>query len=388
MDLENQAAESGLDTGNAGGEVRNETPREAGLSLKDSLSKAAAKFQDGTPADRSAKQEAGETDHAFETNGTQARSLQGEAGSQEEAAPSILEAPKHWPQKRRDAFQRYATANPDFVRDWLDHTKELEGEFTRKSQEHAEHRKFAETVRELFAPEQRQVMQQNGVSEVDAIKWLTQLDGYARRDPAGYAKWFMQQAGLTPQQLFPEFGQATAQNGQGDPADADWQDPDVIKLREELGSLKAQQSQYQAWIQQQETAQRHERQQTINRTIQQFVESKDESGSPLYPHFAEVEDRMAWELNNNPELQSLPIGVEKLKAAYDLAVWANPTTRQAMLDAQLSAQQQEAQRRQAAERAKAAQTLKPKVASNAGAQKAPPTDLKSLIRDAASRAQG
>lgn len=389
MDLENQAADSASDQGYAGGETRIESSApqaapEKALSLRDSLTKAAAKVTERTQEASPAREDKSGQTNAFEpAKKTQPNSLPLQAGSQESPASDILEAPKHWNQKWRDAFGRF-TGQPDAQREWLNHAKEMETEFQRKAQEHAEIRKFADTVRESFAPEQRALLQQTGKTELEAVKWLAQVDQYARQDPKGYALWFMRETGLTPQQLFPELGQGAPQQGQ----EAEWVDPEVIKLREELGSLRSQQQQYQAWIQQQEAAKRAETQTVVSRTIQQFSEAKDEAGNPLYPHFSEVENRMAWELQNNPELQAMPVGVEKLKAAYDIAVWANPTTRQAMLDAKLNAEQAEAAKRQAADRARAAQTLKPKVASVAGASQVPPTDLRSLIKDAASRARG
>jgi hypothetical protein len=401
MDLDNQAAESGLDTGNAGGESSTpaSAPEKSGLSLSESLAKAAKTVTERTADEAPARAEPADKKlTAFEPKAkAESGSLTVQDGSQGEAmAPSILEAPHHWPQKRKEAFAKFA-ASPDLqavAKEWLGHTKELEGEFTRKAQEHAEYRKFTDTVRELFSPEQRTLLQRHGANEAQAIQHWAQLDTYARRDPAGYAKWFMQQTGLTPQQLFPELGQGQP-NGQGNSADAEWMDPEIIKLREELGPLKSQLAQYQAQIQRQaqaaqaqQQAQAEETQRTIVRTIQQFAESKDDAGAPLYPYFSQVEDRMSWELSNNPEIKAIGDPQEMLKAAYDLAVWANPGTRQSMLDAQASAAQAEAAKRQAAEKARTAQTLKPRIGSVAGAAKAPAQDLKSMIRDAAGRARG
>lgn len=393
MDLDNQAAESGLDSGNAGGDMGNVSTPAAptGLSLKDSLAKAATSVRERAETPSPAREEQPAPKTAFEPKpGTSPSSPPVQPSQPGEPASSILEAPKHWPQQRREAFAKYAQANPEFARDWLDHTKQLEGEFTRKAQEHADTRKFADSVRELFTPEHRSVMQANNINEAAAIKWLLDVDGYARKDPAGYAKWFMQQAGLTPQQLFPEFGQ-----GQTQQADAEWIDPEITKTREELGSLKSTIGQLQSYIQQLESGRKAEANSANERIIQQFAEAKDAAGNLLHPHFGELEDRMAWELQNNPELLEMAPGPDKLKAAYDIAVWANPTTRQAMLEAEKAALAQsqaleaaEAQKRQAAERARSAQTIKPKVASVAGASPVKPTDLKSLIKDAASRARG
>lgn len=404
MDLDNQAADSGLTSGNAGGETRiDSTPQQAapteGLSLKDSLAKAATSIRDRTAEASPAREAAPGTPTALEIKPTQPRSLPDQKGLPEEPASSIPEAPKHWPQKRRDAFGRFMTSNPEATAEWLAHTKELEGEFTRKSQEHADVRKFADTVRELFAPEQRALLQQTGASEADAIKWWSQLDTFSRQDPAGYAKWFMQQSGLTPQQLFPELGQGTTPPANANSGEGEWIDPELIKLREELGSIKAaqhqQMQQQQAYLKSQEDARRTEVQNTIGSAIGQFVSTVDDSGNPLYPHFAAVEDRMAWEFQNNPELKGKTVTQEALKTAYETAVWANPATRSSMLDAQRAAEdakraaeQGEIAKRQAADKARAAQTLKPKLGSSAGVAKAVPTDLKSLIRDAAGRARG
>jgi hypothetical protein len=393
MDLDNQAADSGLASGNAGGETRIETTPQAapsGLSLKDSLANAATKVRERTENASPAREAASGTPTALETKPTQPRSPQDQAGSQESPASDILEAPKHWPQKRRDAFGRFMS-QPDLQREWLEHTKELEGEFTRKSQEQAEARKFADSVRELFAPHHRQQMQASGMDERGAINHLLSLHDYAAKDPAGYAKWFMQQAGIQPQQLFPEIGQAQPQSP-GNPAEAEWVDPEIIKLREELGALKAAQQQQlqqqQAYLRSQEEARRTQVQTTIGSEIERFSTAKDETGNPLHPYFAEVEERMAWEFETNPELKNKPVTQEALKHAYEVAVWANPTTRQTMLEAQKAAEQGELARRQAAEKARAAQTLKPKLGSSAGVTKVPPSDLRSLVRDAASRAKG
>jgi hypothetical protein len=135
-------------------------------------------------------------------------------------------------------------------------------------------------------------------------------------------------------------------------------------------------------------AQQAEIQQRTLSTIQQFAESKDEAGNPQHPYFQQVEDAMAWILQNDPEVKAIASGPEMLKAAYDRAVWANPTTRQSLIEAQTAAAQAEANKRHAADKARAAQTLKPKIGSVAGAAKVPPQDLKGLIRDAASRARG
>lgn len=393
MDLDNQAAESGLDTGNAGGDTRiDSTPVTQAaspekLSLKDSLAKAAAGIRERTDTPSPARESTPAPKTAFEPKGTNPSSPPVQAGQPGEPASSILEAPKHWPQQRREAFAKHASTNPELARDWLEHTKQLEGEFTRKAQEQAEARKFGESVRELFTPEHRSVMQASGINETAAIKWLLDVDGYARKDPAGYAKWFMQQVGLTPQQLFPELGQGSQATQAAQPEQQEWIDPEFTKLREEIGPLKSELQALRQWKQQQDQERQAQGQQAIDRTIQEFASSTDAEGNPLYPHFAELEEEMAFQINR-PDLQHLPLGADKLKRAYDLALRANDTLWQAEMDKRAAAEQAEAAKRQAAERARAATTIKPKVGSVAGATAAKPNDLKSLIRDAAGRARG
>lgn len=398
MDEFNEAADSGLTSGNAGGEpsavasTQQAAPSQ-GLSLKDSLAKAATSIRERTTDTPPARGEAGGAQTAFETKPTQPGSPPGQNGSPEGQASPILEAPKHWPQKRRDAFGRFMAQNPDATAEWLAHTKELEGEFTRKSQEHADVRKFADGVRELFAPFKGQ-LQQTGMDEYGAVKHLVSLHDFAAKDPAGYAKWFMQQAGLTPQQLFPEIGAGPQTQAQPN-GESEWIDPEIVKLREENGSLSSQMkaligelNQVKGWVSNQQVEKQTQVQQTIGSAIEQFAGATDESGTPLHPHFGDVEDRMAWEFLNNPELKGKPVTQEALKMAYEFAVWANPTTRQAMLQAQQASQQAVIAKQQAADKARAAQTLKPKLGSSAGVAKVPSTDLKSIIRDAAKSARG
>lgn len=204
----------------------------------------------------------------------------------------------------------------------------------------------------------------------------------------------MQQSGLTPQQLFPELGQGSPQ---AQPADGqgEWIDPEFVKLREEKNALSSrvealvgELNQLKGWASSQQRERQTHVQQTIESAIQQFAGAASEDGQPLHPHFNAVEQRMVWEFQNNPNLVGKPVTQEALKTAYDAAVWADPETRNAMLEAQQAAQQQQIVASQAAAKAKAAATIKPKLGSVAGVKPVPPSDLKSLIRDAASRARG
>src|SRR5262245_3241718 len=120
------------------------------------------------------------------------------------AAPSgdavTIEAPNHWPAERKQAFAAL-NAHPDIQKAMLGMAKDLEGGFTRKSQEISDQAKFGDSCRGLFQGHHRQQFAQFGLDEVGAIRYLMQLQDFATRDPARYVQWAMQSFGLTPEHL-------------------------------------------------------------------------------------------------------------------------------------------------------------------------------------------
>jgi hypothetical protein len=64
-------------------------------------------------------------------------------------------------------------------------------------------------------------------------------------------------------------------------------------------------------------------------------------------------------MDADPELSKMPDGPDKLKAAYDMAVYARKDLRQSFIEAEAQKKIQEAQKKRDAERAKKVTSVKP-----------------------------
>ncbi len=247
----------------------------------------------------------------------------GEAAAKAEGQEPKAEAPAHWDAPRREAFGKLNAAGQKIV---LETVKSLEGEFTRKSTELADERKFAQGIKSLITDEHRRQMRESGMDEVGGVSYLLRLNDAARSRPVDYARWFFQQARIDPRQVFPEYltgnGQAQAQPQGGQrPADPNTQLYSVLNPVID---------QVQGLIQE-----RHqERLQTADEAIAAFKDAKASDGSAVHPHLSAVEQAMTRWLKQ-PELQSIRTFSARLQRAYDLAVADDPTLRQQSFDAEV-----------------------------------------------------
>lgn len=271
----------------------------------------------------------------------------GKAEAAEEGADKVphLDAPKHWPDDRKRAFAALPREGREAM---LRLAKDLEGGFTRKSQEIGDKAKFADSVRGLFEDSERSLMQRSGLDEVGALKHLVELNRFAAKDPVGYLKWTMQQLKVSPDQLVAQ----EKQPGQTEDLEALLEDPKVKQLEAKLSQLEN-------FINESQTQQRLSVTNSIKSTIDNFRTEQDEHGQLKYPHFDAVQRHMGALMDTDPELSQLPDGPEKLQKAYDMAVWARPDLRQSFLEAEATRRAQDAEKKREAERAKRAVGAKP-----------------------------
>lgn len=287
---------------------------------------------------------------------------EGEAqeGETETVASPAVSPPAHWDAAKREAFGKLA--DPEAQKIVLDLAKDLEAGFTKKTQELSEDRKFAQGIRSLITDGHREQLRRAGMDEVGGIRHLMSLQDYATRDPAGYIRWAMQEMRLDPRQVFPQL------TGDGMPQQE--------LLPEQYNRQPdPSQQQYEA-LQQLTDAVRglyQERQDTQNRgaerAITGFKSATNESGQPLYPHFDAVEQDMIWILQSDPAIKAVDDLGERLKRAYDLAVYRNPDLRNQIIDTEAQNRASAAARQAElakAKRAKAPVQASPPVTSTAG----------------------
>lgn len=284
-------------------------------------------------------------------------------------APAPLEAPKHWPADRKQAF---AGLPPEAQKTLLSLSKDLEGGFTRKSQETSDQVKFAEGVRSIINDSTRQQIAHSGMDEVGYFRYLDALQQSATRNPVQYIAWAMQNLGVRPEHLGLSPAQQRQQEqaqvgGTGDPRlDEMLADPAVKQLQTQLGMTTQTVLQLQARLaeqdrQQQEWQQRQQYNhvQSLQSTWNDFRGQLDDHGQLAFPHADALMQSMGALMDTHHALKSMPDGPDKLRKAYDMAVLADPDLSQPIIEARVASKVSEAEKKREAERAKKATAIRP-----------------------------
>lgn len=181
-------------------------------------------------------------------------------------------------------------------------------------------------IEQQIAP-RRQAWALNGMSEAQAIGQLLALSDYATQDPASFIRWFSQQNSVDLEELV--FG-----TEEPDPQELA-RTNEIQELRNRLASFEQQQQQA-----------AHNQNVQLVRT---FAEEKDEQGNLRRPYLTELGDD--WYAHIQLVRQRSPnlSPTEILQRSYDQAVWANPTVRAKMIEAEkaatIAAQQRQEQER-------------------------------------------
>jgi hypothetical protein len=360
------------------------------MSLEDAISAALAASKgnsdeqpDTTPEPE--KAEAKEPDASVEAkagekrDGEDAGADKDDAKPKEEAAPrgdaAAFEAPKHWPEADRKAFAAMAPEGQAIIKRLA---KDLEGGFTRKSQEIGDKARYADAVRSVIDDSTRNKLALQGANEFQYIHRLHEIQQFSERDPAGFVKWSMQTLGVKPEDLFPAQKQP-AQQQQSSEQDlaallADPRVNDLETRQSKLERLLEERQQREYAYQQQQRLRAEQGLQTI---AGQFRGALDDNGQLQHPHFDSVQTDMAALMLGNHQLMQMPDGPEKLQAAYDMAVWARPDLRQNLLEAEAAKRVQAAERAKEVARAKAVTQIKP--APAVAAAQAKPTELADMV---------
>lgn len=222
-------------------------------------------------------------------------------------------------------------------------------------------------VERVIGP-RRQAWQGLGFSPAQAISHLLSLSDYAERTPGQFIQWFMQQRGLTPEQV--GFTKAAVPDQVNQPVTDDpiENDPVVKGLRSELSGLKQTLDRLQGTVM--ERAQNEERslQTNVDNEINQFRGEKGTDGALLHPYFDEVRPLMG------ALVQSGQAG--DLKQAYEMACYANSSVR-GKIEAAAAAKAERENRRKEAEKAKSARRL----GSTVAGQPSSPTNVPAMSGD-------
>jgi hypothetical protein len=375
-------------------------PDVAALAGKAPSDKSTGDDRDGENADAAATSDSATTKEAAPATGD---------------ANKVPTAPKHWPAADQQAFTKLPREGQETI---LKLAKNLEGGFTRKSQELSDKARFADTVRGLFDESTRAQLRRVGTDEIGAIQYLTKLQTFASQRPAEYVVWAMQNLkvrpediGLAPQTQAAGAGakqpgdktaqpaQATPQSLTGDPKlDELLKDPAVEQLRsefakaqEEINSLKGkmtererQEHEYAQHVREQQRQAQQTETNNILRLVNEFRTDLDEHGQLAFPLFDTVYQRMGAIMDTVPGIRVMPDGKEKMVAAYHYAVNGDAELSKPAFDARIEAEVSKrvaaASKQAETQRAKRATSIRPAV--GAPTQRAKATSLDEAIAGA------
>jgi predicted NBD/HSP70 family sugar kinase len=226
----------------------------------------------------------------------------------------------------------------------MERYKDLEGDYTKKTQAIAKYKKRQDAFDEIMAPFKSQ-FERAGMDDVGAVRQLLAAHDYLRKDPANAINWLASQYGV-------DIGAIG-----NDPAlEDEFADPQVKQLQQQVAQLTG-------FIQNQQTQQQSYEQASTQSFIDQFAAETDASGNPAHPHFETVRSVMGSLISSG--------NATDLKSAYEAAVYANPELRQAELERVAARQSQAKVKTEAVQKAKKAQRSKVRGSATPAAQALP-----------------
>ena len=255
------------------------------------------------------------------------------------AKPNRVAAPARWTKEEKEEWDQEPEGVDEKTAAYvakmkgilINRNRSLEAEFTRQSQANAADRQYKSSIEPMLAP----YRQQYNITDQEALKQLISGFEHSNRDPAGFIQWIAQQRGVDlralAQRIYPQQPQTAAAAGK--PSEQQVQlHPDVqrqfdelrqenIRLQQQLGG---QVHQVQQHIQGQQRAEAERINAEAAQTVQQFMDATDEAGNSKYPFARDVQQHMSSLIRSG--------AANTLEDAYDQAVYANPKTRQKLME--------------------------------------------------------
>jgi hypothetical protein len=305
-------------------------------TVAETLAKTLQSFEGETEADTlpeppEQQPEADEPDEANDDDDEPAEAAELEA----------LPAPNHWP---KDFAAKFEALEPPAQHLFMQRYKDLEGDYTKKTQAIAKYKKRQDAFDEIMQPFKGD-FERAGMDDVGAVRQLLAAHDYLRKDPANAINWLASQYGV-------DIGAIG-----NDPAFEDeFADPQVKQLQQQVAQLTG-------FIQNQQTQQQSYEQASTQSFIDQFAAETDASGNPAHPHFETVRSVMGSLISSG--------NATDLKSAYDMAVYANPELRQEELKRVAASQSQAKVKTEAVQKAKKAQRSKVRGSATPAAQALP-----------------
>ena len=217
----------------------------------------------------------------------------------------LVAAPEHWSAEFKEGFESL----PDEGRQmFLDRYKDMERDYTRKTQEIADIRRRAASIEEVITPFRDEFSRQ-----------LLGAHKFLRESPQQAIAWLAQNYGVDINGL-----------GATEQPEDDYTDPQVVQLRDQV-------SQLQGYLQNQQNQQQQAAVVDTQQTIDSFANATTDDGAVAHPHFAAVRTTMGGLIQSGVATD--------MNAAYEMAVYADPELRSSLIDLQADKVQAKAAQR-------------------------------------------
>lgn len=251
--------------------------------------------------------------------------------------PEPIDAPHSWSKEAKELFSKLPREAQDYI---ATREKERDRGISQKMEEIAQQRKRYERLEGILAPHREQ-WALKGQDQESVIQRLVAAQNALDRDPVSGIAHIAQSYGLT----IPQLAQVIQEQQAGS-------DPQVLELRRELNNLRS-------YMDQKEQANQQQTMHSLEQEVLDFSrEEKD--GQLLRPYIEDVSQEMMPLVAILRENNRTWSNQQVLQEAYDRAVYANPSTRQKLLDAQQAqakAQRLKEQKEKAAQAKKAGASI-------------------------------
>ena len=234
----------------------------------------------------------------------------GQADPAKAAQPAAGAVPETLSPADRAAFAKLSPEGQTFVAQREQRWNEA---LTAKGREAATLQRKLADYDDVVAPYQAELAQ-HGMTPAAAFRQLIGLRDFARKDPAGYIKWFAEGHKIDPATIL------------GAPKADEYVDPQIKALNDRI-------AQFEGHVSSQRQAEETRIVSGIVSAMEAFKGEKGADGQPAHPYFDQLEAEMTVITNAIRAKFPNAAHADVLKVAYDRAVWMNPQTRQATMTA-------------------------------------------------------
>ena len=241
--------------------------------------------EESAPVEQSASEEAHTDDVVDETTESNTESEGSEPDNQTITAPQSMSV------KDREVFYALPPENQKWI---SDRVRAQEADYTRKTMEVAEQRKFYDKLEQTIAP-RRQQFAMNGMDEGTAIGQLFALSDYANADPVGFTRYLLEQRGIPISALSENVGEHSV-------------DPQLLAMQNRLQG-------FENYFTQQQSQQLEQQSEVISGTIDSFANAN--------PFYGELEGEMIPIVASLRESKPGLTSDQYLEMAYKMALATN-----------------------------------------------------------------